>query len=131
MRGNVSAAIPTSSDWLSRQPSWMQERLATYPCAGAGVHRWLFATACRFRRRGCPDDIIADLLTDAVVDCGREVPVREIEGAVCGSASAIDQDPRGEGWRPGVRPRPAAAKPRPVRGFRRFCWSGMRRTGNW
>ena len=94
MRGNVSAAIPTSSDWLSRQPSWMQERLATYPCAGAGVHRWLFATACRFRRRGCPDDIIADLLTDAVVDCGREVPVREIEGAVCGSASAFACDSR-------------------------------------
>ena len=40
----------------STQP---RERVRTFPCAGVGVHRWMFLTACRLRRQVCRGNMIA------------------------------------------------------------------------
>lgn len=98
-----------AGSWLRRQHPRLVDLVLSCPSEGGGVHRWLFGTACELRRNGCSDDIITELLTAAVADCGREVPAREIEDAVRNStASRVTSEKRDrQSSRPERRPPPS------------------------
>jgi hypothetical protein len=66
--------------------SAIQAILASCPCAGEGVNRWLFTAALKLHRLGIEDGRIEELLEEATVDCGRGIKSGEIERAVRNSA---------------------------------------------
>ena len=75
-------------------PLFLRDLIAACPRTGGGVHYWLFKAARQLwahRERG---EIIA-LLSAAASDCGRYVPISEIE-------SAVDRA-RACAWRSGTR----------------------------
>src|SRR5690349_10083707 len=66
--------------------------LSKCPTAGSGVHEWLFVASLELNYLVPDDQQLADLLADATSNCGREVPAREIEGAIR-SARRCAQNP--------------------------------------
>jgi hypothetical protein len=66
-------------------PNWLRLELGNCPQAGAGVHTWLFRMARQLHWHYDDKDALADVLEDAVADCGRPVPRHEIEAAVADS----------------------------------------------
>lgn len=68
----------------SNLPRFFQDILASRPLHGEGVHQWLFSTSCRLNRFFSPEALTA-MLAGAVADCGRYVPIREIQEAVANS----------------------------------------------
>lgn len=92
-------------------PDWLQEKLATPPEAGAGIHAWLFSVARQLHVHLSPDAIAATLQA-ATANCGRHVTAREIRDAVNNSHAVA--------WQP--KPKQGAA----VRGgFRRIEQRGV------
>ena len=75
-------------------PHFVRDLLDTPPEAGAGVHNWLFRTARLLHPFLTPDEIV-ELLDSRVADCGRDVPLREIEAAVRDSGTCA--------WTPGAK----------------------------
>lgn len=61
-------------------PSWLNEKLANPPAAGAGVHAWLFSVARQLHAHMDEAGIVA-CLTAATAACGRRVTAREIADA--------------------------------------------------
>jgi len=57
-------------------------QLAAPPAAGNGVHQWLFATACSFHEAGVSTAAKIEYLRQASRNVRRNVPEREIKGAV-------------------------------------------------
>lgn len=66
-------------------PTTVRRLLANPPDAGRGVHRWLFRTARALHRCGLSEGDCETVLTCATAHCGRDVPNREIDDAVCNS----------------------------------------------
>ena len=62
-------------------PSFIDEMLAAPPCAGDGVHNWLFRVARQLHAHLPAGEIVA-LLESRVAGCGRHVPRNEIVAAV-------------------------------------------------
>jgi hypothetical protein len=60
-------------------PAWLAERLQS--CPPANRHTWIFSTARQLHAHRTPQEI-AEMLAEAVKDCGRRVPSREIIAAV-------------------------------------------------
>lgn len=60
----------------------MYVRFVPCPTTGNGVHTWLLAQANRCRNSGLEPPHALEFIRDAVRNCGREVPDREIEAAV-------------------------------------------------
>ena len=73
-------------------PRFILDLLAAFPRAGAGVHLWLFKVARQLWPHRERAEIIA-LLAATVADCGRHVPLSEIEAAVDKAKDCA--------WRPG------------------------------
>jgi hypothetical protein len=73
-------------------PRFILDLLAACPRAGEGVHRWLFKIARQLHTHRNRAEIVA-LLAATVADCGRHVPVSEIEAAVDKAKDCA--------WRPG------------------------------
>ena len=73
-------------------PRFILDLLAACPRAGEGVHLWLFKVARQLWPHRERAEIIA-LLAATVADCGRHVPLSEIEAAV--------DKARDCAWRPG------------------------------
>jgi hypothetical protein len=72
-------------------PRFVLDLLAAIPPAGTGIHLWLFRVARQLWAHRDRAEIIA-ILSAAVSDCGRHVPVSEVE-------SAVDRA-KGCAWRP-------------------------------
>jgi hypothetical protein len=62
-------------------PPFLQDLIATPPCAGEGVHTWLFRVARQLHAH-LPAGEIVTLLENRVQGCGRHVSRKEIEDAV-------------------------------------------------
>ena len=62
-------------------PPWLREKVASPPPAGGGLHPWFFSTARQLHAHYSADEIVK-ILQDATTDCGRLVPLREIQHAV-------------------------------------------------
>ena len=65
----------------SELPRFLLDLIAACPRSGEGVHVWLFKVARQLHAHRSHAEII-DLLAATVADCGRHVPVSEIENAV-------------------------------------------------
>ncbi len=65
----------------SNLPNWLQRKLNSAPKSPCGVHQFLFNTARRLHAHMEPGQI-ETLLADAVRNCGRAVPEKEIRTAV-------------------------------------------------
>lgn len=74
-------------------PDWLEEELDNCPCAGGGIHTWLFNMARNLHWHYPDKEKLADLLAKKSRGCGREVPRREIEAAINDSEQLA--------WRPG------------------------------
>lgn len=74
-------------------PRFVLDLLAACPRAGAGVHLWLFKVARQLHTHRDRAEIVA-LLAATVADCGRQVPLSEIEAAVDKAKDCA--------WRPGT-----------------------------
>lgn len=61
-------------------PSWLNEKLANPPAAGAGIHAWLFSVARQLHAHMDEAGIVA-CLTAATASAGRRVTAREIADA--------------------------------------------------
>lgn len=72
-------------------PVFLKEMIGSPPCAGSGVHAWLFKVARQLHRHFSSIEI-ADLLANAVKDCGRRVSNKEIHDAILNSGHCA--------WRP-------------------------------
>lgn len=88
-------------------PRFILDLLAACPRAGDGVHLWLFKVARQLYAHRDRAEIVA-LLAATVADCGRHVPLSEIEAAVDKAKDCA--------WRPGRNgflnsPTPARAWP--------------------
>jgi hypothetical protein len=68
-------------------PAHLREMVAGCPQSGDGVHRWLFLCARQLHSHLSPENI-ERVLAEAVADCGRDVPDREISDAVRNSDPA-------------------------------------------
>ncbi len=69
-------------------PLHLREFIKSCPCAGTGVHRWIF-NAARCLHAYFPDkDALAELLQFATQDCGRFVPWNEISDAIRNSSKS-------------------------------------------
>jgi hypothetical protein len=77
----------------SELPRFLLDLIAACPRSGEGVHVWLFKVARQLHAHRSHAEII-DLLAATVADCGRHVPVSEIENAV-NSAKGCAWQPRG------------------------------------
>ncbi len=79
-------------------PPFLHDLLATPPCAGDGVHVWLFSVARQLHAH-LPAGEIVTMLENRVANCGRVVPRSEIEDAVKNSLSCAwepnQKTPRG------------------------------------
>ena len=75
-------------------PYFVSDLLDAPPDAGDGVHAWIFRVA-RYLHPFLPAEMIVTLLESRVADCGRVVPLREIEAAVRDSGSCA--------WTPGKK----------------------------
>ena len=75
-------------------PCFVRDLLDAPPDAGGGVHAWMFRVA-RYLHPFLPAEKIVSLLESRVADCGRAVPLREIEAAVRDSGSCV--------WTPGKK----------------------------
>lgn len=104
-------------------PYSVRNQLDTPPLAGGGVHIWLFCMA-RYLHPFLPADKIIAVLQSRVADCGRVVPLREIEEAVRNSGGCA--------WTPGKKRMPghvaaptwpAVNKELSVRSNQRLCRS--------
>jgi len=73
---------------VERMPRLMREFLQTCPCAGTGVHAWLFSAARRLHRYFPDKDALAALLQHVTRDCGRMVPWNEISDAIRNSSNS-------------------------------------------
>lgn len=73
--------MPGISQTKNKLPPFLRELLAAPPCAGEGVHAWLFSVA-RHLHAHLPATEIVNLLETLVADCGRHVSRKEIEDAV-------------------------------------------------
>lgn len=62
-------------------PPWLQEKIATPPPAGAGIHAWLFSVARQLHAH-MPADAVAAVLAAATANAERRVTAREIRDAV-------------------------------------------------
>lgn len=62
-------------------PSWLREKLASPPQAGAGIHAWLFSVARQLHAH-MPPEAIASALQAATATAARRVTEREIRDAV-------------------------------------------------
>lgn len=69
----------------SNLPQFLRELIANPPQAGEGVHNWLFKVARQLHAH-LPAVEIVSLLENAVTNCGRSVPKREIVAAVQNAA---------------------------------------------
>lgn len=78
------------------------------PAAGNGVHPWLLSQANRCRLGGLEPETTAQCLREAVRNCGRVVPDREIVAAVQ-KAFASDWVPSSPKTKKPLRPRAAQA----------------------
>ncbi len=86
-------------------PVWLQEKIASPPEAGAGIHAWLFSCARQLHAHMPPEAIMA-VLQAATAGAGRVVTVREIRDAVQNSHSIA--------WQPdGRKQRPAGLARKP------------------
>jgi hypothetical protein len=65
----------------SQLPHWLQAKLNSCPRSPFGVHQFLFNTARRLHAYREPAQV-ETLLADAVKNCGRAVPEKEIRTAV-------------------------------------------------
>ena len=65
----------------SELPRFLLDLIAACPRSGEGVHSWLFKVARQLHAHRDHTEMVA-LLAAAVADCGRHVPVSEIENAV-------------------------------------------------
>ncbi len=65
----------------STLPSFLENLLTTPPLAGEGVHTWLFKVARQLHAHRPAGEIVR-LLGDRVRNCGRPVPLKEIQDAV-------------------------------------------------
>lgn len=65
---------------------FVEKILSECPQSGAGVHAWLFSTARQLHYHHGYGEIV-EILRSATANCGRPVPVREIEAAVRDSAA--------------------------------------------
>jgi len=79
----------------SELPRFILDLLATCPRAGEGVHLWLFKVARQLWAHRDRAEIVA-LLAATVADCGRHVPLAEVEAAVDRAKDCA--------WRPGTDP---------------------------
>jgi hypothetical protein len=59
--------------------------LATPPAAGAGVHQWLFSTACLLTEAGYSTTAKFEMMYQASRHVGRAVSAREINSAIAGA----------------------------------------------
>jgi hypothetical protein len=71
---------------MSELPDWLQNRLASCPPAGSGVHAWLFGTAKRLHEAGIQPSAIEILLRESTATCGRRVSRSELTNAINNSA---------------------------------------------
>ena len=88
-------------------PTWLLEKIAHPPTAGAGVHGWLFSCARQLHAH-LNEAAIAALLQASVSACGRAVPERELMDAVRNSREVAWTSRPGEAGSP--RPREGAAR---------------------
>ena len=73
---------------VERMPLHMREFIRSCPCAGTGVHAWIFNAARRLHRYFPDKDALAELLHSATEDCGRFVPWTEISDAIRNSSNS-------------------------------------------
>ncbi|GDX11140.1 hypothetical protein LBMAG57_29120 [Verrucomicrobiota bacterium] len=73
---------------FERMPHHIREFLGTCPCAGTGVHVWVFNAARRLHRFFPDKDALAQLLQFVTRDCGRTVPWSEISDAIKNSSNS-------------------------------------------
>lgn len=71
-------------------PPWLQEKLASPPDAGTGLHAWLFSVARQLHAH-MPADSIEAVLQAATTNAGRIVTKREIRDAVSNSVGVAWQ----------------------------------------
>lgn len=88
-------------------PSWLTEKLANPPSAGAGIHGWLFSVARQLHAH-LPPEAIAAALTAATARCERRVATREIRDAVNNSV-AVAWQPKDAQPCPSARTLPKSA----------------------
>jgi hypothetical protein len=89
-------------------PRFVLDLLAAIPPAGTGIHLWLFRVARQLWAHRDWVEIVA-LLSAAVSDCGRHVPVSEIESAVDRAKACA--------WRPGTGRNGFLKSPAPPRAW--------------
>ena len=70
---------------ISDLPQWCADLIANPPPAGTGFHMWLFRAALALWKCGRGEHDIRAILENAAATCGRHVPEREIDEAVCNS----------------------------------------------
>lgn len=80
----------------SELPRFLLDLLAACPRSGEGVHPWLFKVARQLHAHRDRAEIVA-LLVATVADCGRNVPLSEIESAVDSAKHCA--------WQPGANGR--------------------------
>jgi hypothetical protein len=66
-------------------PRWALDILSAIPKAGEGFHGWLFRAARALWNCGRDENEIRAILENAASTCGRFVPEREIDEAICNS----------------------------------------------
>ncbi len=90
-------------------PHWLQEKLATPPAAGTGIHAWLFSVA-RHLHAHMPPDAVGAVLTAAAAKAERAVSKREICDAVKNSLAVAWRSRRTNvrGGGPGIEHQPGA-----------------------
>jgi hypothetical protein len=69
-----------NANW-QKLPQFLQELITAPPCAGGGVHNWLYRVARQLHAHLPANEIIV-LLENCVAGCGRHVPHNEIVSAV-------------------------------------------------
>jgi hypothetical protein len=76
---------------IATLPLWVRDILSAIPESGQGFHWWLFRAARALWRCGRDENEIRAILENAASGCGRFVPQREIDQAVCNSkVSALE-----------------------------------------
>ena len=77
----------------STLPPFLKTMLANPPRAGEGVHNWLFQVSRQLHAHRPAGEIVS-MLSDCVQNCGRSVPLKEIQDAVRNALDCAWQ-PRG------------------------------------